>query len=452
MPRLRPAQSDRAPTPFESLLDDAAPAAEATHAPRESNAPAGDSTPAPTKSKDCKATAPGDDTKAETAKPDDAVPIDSKPADEEKTNDGTKKTAGVQITGEVGESIKADQDQKSVFGDKTDVKTYTAPTNDGATAIVSSDVTAVVPVSAQTTTAAPDDHAEQSQQQVALVTDAKTQVKPLDTDLPKVLAGKKIDDGKQADTDDKVEIDQPADTTQEPFQLLTKDAPAQNAETKPQADSSDGDKQRGPQGRGDIAANNQRPDMTGPAAPGADIGNAGAKVSADATAQLAMPATSTHSTAISAAPAAPTPQATPQPVAIPLSGVAVEIAGKALAGKNRFEIRLDPPELGRIDVRLDVDRDGNVTSRLTVDRPDTLDLLRRDATGLERALQDAGLKTANNGLQFSLRDQSLNDQQTGRAPDTAIMVANDEALPSVDAIPQRYGRLAGQGSGLDIRV
>ena len=57
---------------------------------------------------------------------------------------------------------------------------------------------------------------------------------------------------------------------------------------------------------------------------------------------------------------------------------------------HRFEIRLDPPELGRIDVRLDVDRDGNVTSRLVIERADTYDLLRRDASTLERALQNAG--------------------------------------------------------------
>lgn len=89
---------------------------------------------------------------------------------------------------------------------------------------------------------------------------------------------------------------------------------------------------------------------------------------------------------------------------------------------------------------------------MTVDRPDTFNLLRRDAAGLERALQDAGLKTANNGLQFSLRDQSMNEQQASAALDTAQIVVNDETLPSVDVIPQRYGRLAGQGSGLDIRV
>ena len=90
------------------------------------------------------------------------------------------------------------------------------------------------------------------------------------------------------------------------------------------------------------------------------------------------------------------------------------------------------------------------TSRLTVDRADTYDLLRRDAAGLERALQDAGLKTADNGLQFSLRDQSANQQQANSG-DTAQLVVQDDTLPT-DVTPQIYNRLAGQGGGLDIRV
>ena len=60
------------------------------------------------------------------------------------------------------------------------------------------------------------------------------------------------------------------------------------------------------------------------------------------------------------------PQAAPQPSRSPASPI--EIAGKALAGKNRFDIRLDPPELGRIEVRLDVDRDGHITSHMIADR------------------------------------------------------------------------------------
>jgi flagellar hook-length control protein FliK len=232
---------------------------------------------------------------------------------------------------------------------------------------------------------------------------------------------------------------------------LTKDSAPQHAESKPQTETGDGDTQHGLQVRSDAVTSNHRPDASGPTQAGNTELAGTTKVSADTTAQLPIPSTATHSTANAAAPTAPTLQPSPQPVAVPLSGVAIEIAGKALAGKNRFEIRLDPPELGRIDVRLDVDRDGNVTSRLTVDRPDTLDLLRRDAAGLERALQDAGLKTANNGLQFSLRDQSMNEQQAGTSPGAAVLVATDESLPSIDNIPQRY-RLAGQGGGLDIRV
>jgi len=57
------------------------------------------------------------------------------------------------------------------------------------------------------------------------------------------------------------------------------------------------------------------------------------------------------------------------------------------------------------NVRLEVDRDGKVTSRLVVDRPETLNILRQDAPALERSLQQAGLKTADDALQFSLRDQ-----------------------------------------------
>ena len=67
-------------------------------------------------------------------------------------------------------------------------------------------------------------------------------------------------------------------------------------------------------------------------------------------------------------------------------------------------------------------------------------------------MQDAGLKTNDNSLQFSLRDQSMGQQQTSAGPDAAQITVTDEIPPSVDVIPQNYGRLAGTGGGLDIRV
>ena len=138
---------------------------------------------------------------------------------------------------------------------------------------------------------------------------------------------------------------------------------------------------------------------------------------------------------------------------MPLAGVAIDIAAKALAGKNRFDIRLDPPELGRIEVRLDVARDGSVTTHIAADRSDTLNLLQRDASGLERALQDAGLKTADNGLQFSLRDQSMGREQSNApTPRAAQIVVSDSALAANDATQRNYSRLAGLRGGIDIRV
>jgi flagellar hook-length control protein FliK len=157
-------------------------------------------------------------------------------------------------------------------------------------------------------------------------------------------------------------------------------------------------------------------------------------------------------TAPSSAPAANA--ATTSAAAVPITGLAVAIAARAQAGSNQFEIRLDPPELGRIDVHLDVDRDGQVTSHVTADRADTLALLQSQQPQLERALEQAGLKTADNGLQFTLRDQSFAGQNNGGGngpqPRMAQLVIPDTSAPSVDPT-QIYAR-SGIGGGLDIRV
>jgi flagellar hook-length control protein FliK len=137
---------------------------------------------------------------------------------------------------------------------------------------------------------------------------------------------------------------------------------------------------------------------------------------------------------------------------VPLESLAVEIAARALNGRNRFEIRLDPPELGRVEVRLDIDRSGQVTSRLVVEKAETLDMLRRDAHQLERALQDAGLKTSDNGMQFSLRDQAFAERQDrGESEGVRTLVA-DPDLPAAEGAALAYGLTLRGGSGVDIRV
>jgi flagellar hook-length control protein FliK len=179
----------------------------------------------------------------------------------------------------------------------------------------------------------------------------------------------------------------------------------------------------------------------------------GAPQSPDGASGMIAPAALTTAAAPTAAAAT-----SPSPMAVPIAGLAVEIASPALAGKNRFEIRLDPPELGRIDVRLDVDRDGKVTSRLVVDRPETLDILRRDAPALERSLQEAGLKTADDALQFSLRDQGGSGGQNPYSPNNGSpenatrALIPDRGLPAVELATAGYSRVSGTSAGVDIRV
>ena len=166
----------------------------------------------------------------------------------------------------------------------------------------------------------------------------------------------------------------------------------------------------------------------------------------------AITSASGSSAQIVAAPAAAAQVAASYGAAVPLSGVAAEITAQVRDGKNRFEIRLDPPDLGRIDVTLNVDKQGQVTSHLVVDRSETLDLLRRDAPSLERALQSAGLKTDSGGLEFSLRDQSQQRSAptTPSAPVTSPLP--DDELAPVAAAQRSYWRLGGVGSGVDISV
>ena len=81
-------------------------------------------------------------------------------------------------------------------------------------------------------------------------------------------------------------------------------------------------------------------------------------------------------------------------------------------------------------------------------------MLQQDAPQLRQALDDAGLKTGNGGLQFSLRDQSSSGQNNGNQ--TAgnaqrLVVSEDDTVP-VAVAGRSYGRVLESNGGVDIRV
>ncbi|WP_286134457.1 flagellar hook-length control protein FliK [Methylobacterium sp. Leaf123] len=162
-----------------------------------------------------------------------------------------------------------------------------------------------------------------------------------------------------------------------------------------------------------------------------------------------------------AAQAADAAAAAPQPATppIPLGAVPMTIGLRSLSGMNRFAIRLDPVELGRIDVSLDLDKaGGKARAHLVVDRPETLALLQRDAGSLQQALAQAGFEVGaeagGGGIDLSLRGET--GSQGGRDGESASRDRSDggpggrDARPSpLDAIPLRQLRAVGN---LDIRI
>lgn len=137
--------------------------------------------------------------------------------------------------------------------------------------------------------------------------------------------------------------------------------------------------------------------------------------------------------------------------------MAYEIVRHASEGHNRFQIRLDPAELGRIDVRMDIDTKGTLNARLTVERAETLDLLQRDQRALEKALAQAGLDSSKTNLEFSLRQNPFARQDNGQGSgrDSGPAFSGDTASGAEEpaaTVPATLYRGAATASGVNLFV
>jgi len=182
-------------------------------------------------------------------------------------------------------------------------------------------------------------------------------------------------------------------------------------------------------------------------------------------AQVSVPPAAAATVAAAGSVAATAPTTTPQtpvtlqvttanaPAVLDANTLAVSIAAKSQGGAKHFDIRLSPAELGRVDVRLTVDDSGKAQASLTVEKPQTLALLQKDSTQLERAIKDAGLDLSQNGLNFSLKGQQQQNGN-GNAPTSRGRVLNVRAIAAVETAPSSSSP-SGVGASdarLDIRV
>ena len=128
------------------------------------------------------------------------------------------------------------------------------------------------------------------------------------------------------------------------------------------------------------------------AQPRAATGDAAAELeiaAADLSAQRLGPQGPDRATA-AASPSAPLPP--------PVAELREQIARLVATADGRTaELRLDPPELGRVRITLDI-ADGQVTATLTAEREDVADLMRRHSELLLRDLIQSGFDGARLGF------------------------------------------------------
>jgi len=165
---------------------------------------------------------------------------------------------------------------------------------------------------------------------------------------------------------------------------------------------------------------------------------------------VAVSGSATTANAAQSAAQAAKPAPLPHPAT---EQVAVHIAKASADGVDKINVKLKPASLGHVDVQLDIAADGRVQVVVSADRADTLDLLQRDARGLERALNDAGLQMDQQSMSFNLRDQGLSqgnagDETTGRAGWQGGTEGADEPVPAIGG----YLNARAAVGGVDIRV
>ena len=127
---------------------------------------------------------------------------------------------------------------------------------------------------------------------------------------------------------------------------------------------------------------------------------------------------------------------------------------------NRLSMQLEPADLGRIDVELKMSKDGNLKAHIMTDKADTLNILQKDSSALQKALQEAGLDVGSDSFSFDLRDQ--NDGQLAQDKDSREMLFNVDGLADIESdmdgindnylAAGAYGQIYASAGGVNIFV
>lgn len=135
--------------------------------------------------------------------------------------------------------------------------------------------------------------------------------------------------------------------------------------------------------------------------------------------------------------------------------IAMQITRAADQNIDRMTVHLKPAELGKVTIDLEVGPDNRLLAVISAERSETLDLLQRDSKSLEKALNDAGIKTDSGSLEFNLKDEGGTAENgrdgDGKLHDGAIMLPGDMDAADINTIPTNTPLILPEGR-IDIQV
>ena len=157
--------------------------------------------------------------------------------------------------------------------------------------------------------------------------------------------------------------------------------------------------------------------------------------------------------------APPPPPPPPKPPA-PVEQVAVQIKKAIGEGADKINIKLQPANLGKVEVRMEIGKDGVLTANVIAEKPETLELLQRDVRGLEKVLQEGGLKTDTQSFNFSLKEHAQQQaanrrEETNEQPDNNNQNSNEEEAEDAETTASEaviYGQNTATDGGVNIMI
>jgi len=89
--------------------------------------------------------------------------------------------------------------------------------------------------------------------------------------------------------------------------------------------------------------------------------------------------------------------------------VALQLQQNANNQVSKMKLQLVPEELGKLDIELKFGKDGSIKARLTAEKSETLSMLQKDSSQLQKVLQEAGFDVNQDSLSFDLQQNSQQD-------------------------------------------